>query len=292
MLKGSLVALLTPFKNGQLDLAAYERLINWHIDSGTQGIVVCGSTGESFLLSSDEQRELILLAVQTTAKRVPIIAGAAGFTTEATLALCQQAETWGVDAVMVVTPPYIKPTQEALYHFFATLHNNTTLPLIIYNNPGRAGGIFVEDDTLCRLAELPRIIGVKDSTDCMVRPVNLRRRLGKDFILLSGDDATTTAFLAQGGHGAISVTANVAPRHCAQLHQAWQQGDLVRFAELRDLLTPLHQALFVEPNPIPLKYAASKLGLCRNELRAPLMPMATSLEPQIDAVLKALDLIN
>jgi 4-hydroxy-tetrahydrodipicolinate synthase len=289
-LKGSLVALLTPFNNGQLDLPAFERLIHWHIAQGTNGIVVCGSTGEGFLLSAEEQRELLTLAVQTTNKRIPVIAAAAGFTAEATLKLCRQAESCGVDAFMVVTPPYLKLTQEALYHFYRILHEGTGLPLLIYNNPGRAGGIFVHDETLYRLAELPRIIGVKDSTNCMLRPVNLRRHLGEDFILLSGEDGTTSAFLAQGGDGAISVTANIAPHLCAQFHRAWQDGHLSLFAKLRNALLPLHQALGLESNPVPVKYAASRLGLCRNELRPPLLPLSQAFCTCIDQVLSDLEI--
>ncbi len=288
MFKGSITALITPFRDKQLDFGAFEKLVNWQIESGTQGLVVCGSTGEGFLLSVSEQKALINLAVKTANKRIPIIAAAASFTTESTIELCHQAEKSGADYLMVLTPPYIKPTQEALYHYYASLHEATHLPIMIYNNPGRVGGIFVNDDTLCRLAELPRILGVKDCTGCMIRPTNLRHRLGPDFIILSGDDPTTPAFLAQGGDGAISMTANVAPQACAQLIQAWKNADLVQFKQLRDALMPLNQALIIEPNPIPVKYALSKLGLCQNELRAPLMPLAKALQFQVDSALEHL----
>ena len=287
-LKGSMVALVTPYNDNQLDLAAFTNIVNWQYDQGTAGIVVAGSTGEGMLLTHDEYQQLLKTAVDVNNKRMTVIAAAAGFTVESTRILCHIAETAGIDALMVVAPSYLKPTQQALYAYYQQLHDLTQLQLIIYNNPGRTGGTFVHDDTVCELAKLPRIVGVKDSTGCLIRPAMLRQRLGQEFILLSGDDLTTPAFLAQGGDGAISVSANVIPGLNAQLHKAWQNCDLQTFARIRDAMMPLLKALTLEANPITIKHGVAYMNLCSYKIRSPLTPLQSYHHKTLQTILDEL----
>ncbi|MDZ5648022.1 4-hydroxy-tetrahydrodipicolinate synthase [Nitrospirillum sp. BR 11828] len=269
-LAGSLVALITPFADGKVDERAFQALVDWQVKEGTHGLVPCGTTGESPTLSHEEHRRLVELCVEVADRRVPVVAGTGSNSTAEAISLTKHAKAVGADAALVVTPYYNKPTQEGLYQHFKAIHDAADLPIIIYNIPGRSV-IDMSIATMARLAALPNIVGVKDATADLVRPLRTRVELGADFIQLSGEDATATAFLAQGGVGCISVTANVAPRLCAEMQNAWVRGDLVEMARIRDLLMPLHHAMFVETSPAPVKYAASLLGLCRPELRLPLV---------------------
>jgi 4-hydroxy-tetrahydrodipicolinate synthase len=290
MLKGSIVALITPFVEDKIDEQAFVNLLNWQVDEGTDGIVVCGSTGESLTMSMAEQARLIELAVATVNKRVPVIAGTAAIDTAQTVRLSQQAESLGADAVLVVTPPYIKPSQDGLYNHYKSVADNTSLPVMPYNNPSRAA-IEIELSTMERLAAIKNIIGLKDATPGIDRTTHLRRALGPDFLLFSGEDATAAGYLAHGGNGCISVSANVAPRLCADFQRAWRERDLDKFAYLRDLLHPLHKSLFIETNPCPVKYAVSLLGKCNPELRAPLTVVNENTQGQLRSVLKGLKLV-
>lgn len=269
MFSGSITALITPFANDRIDEAAFQRFVEWQVDQGSNGLVPCGSTGESATLSHAEHERVIRLCIESAAGRVPVIAGTGSNSTEEAVSLTRSAKESGADAVLVVTPYYNKPTQEGLYLHYKKIHDSVEIPIIIYNIPGRSG-IDMTIDTMARLAELPRIVGVKDATNDLARPARTRAKIGPEFCQLSGEDPTAAAFLAQGGHGLISVTANVAPRASADLQTAWKRGDLKAVGELRDRLTALNAALFVEVNPIPVKYAASLLGFSTPEMRLPL----------------------
>ncbi len=290
MFKGSIVALITPFVHDQIDEPAFVKLLNWQIQEGTDAIVVCGSTGESLTTSMAEQARLIELGVTTVNKRVPVIAGTAAIDTAQTVRLSQQAEHLGADGLLIVTPPYIKPSQEALYQHYKAVAKSTSLPIILYNNPSRAA-IEIELDTVERLSLIKNIIGLKDATPLLDRTTHLRRSLGKDFLLMSGEDATAASYLAQGGDGCISVTANVAPRLCSELQKAWASRDLDKFAKIRDQLHPLNKSLFIETNPCPVKYAVSLLGFCQPELRAPLLTVNENTREKLLSTMKELGLV-
>lgn len=281
MFTGSITALITPFKNGEIDWKAYENLIEWQIENGTDGLVPCGTTGESPTLSHDEHHAVVERCIKVTNGRVPVIAGTGSNSTREAVSLTIEAQKAGATAALVVTPYYNKPSQEGLYQHYKTLHDSTNIPIIIYNIPGRSV-IDMSIDTMSRLAELPRIVGVKDATGDLARPLNLKNRLGDDFCQLSGNDDTAAAFLAQGGHGCISVTSNVAPALCAKMHDAWQAGNMKAMAEARDLLAPLHKALFCETSPAPVKYAASVLGFGSDEVRLPLVPASKAARAAVD----------
>ncbi|MEC4590672.1 MULTISPECIES: 4-hydroxy-tetrahydrodipicolinate synthase [Nitrospirillum] len=283
-LAGSLVALITPFADGKVDERAFQALVDWQVKEGTHGLVPCGTTGESPTLSHEEHRRLVELCVEVADRRVPVVAGTGSNSTAEAISLTKHAKAVGADAALVVTPYYNKPTQEGLYQHFKAIHDAADLPIIIYNIPGRSV-IDMSIATMARLAALPNIVGVKDATADLVRPLRTRLEVGADFIQLSGEDATATAFLAQGGVGCISVTANVAPRLCAEMQNAWVRGDLAEMARIRDLLMPLHHAMFVETSPAPVKYAASLLGLCRPELRLPLVETTPATQELVRAAL-------
>jgi 4-hydroxy-tetrahydrodipicolinate synthase len=270
MFVGSIVALITPFRNKALDEEAYRALIEWHIEQGTDGLVPCGTTGESPTLSHDEHKRVVELCVRTAAGRVPVIAGSGSNATDEAIELTRHAKAVGADAALVVTPYYNKPTQEGLYQHYKAIHDAVELPIIIYNIPARCV-VDMTVETMARLAELPNIVGVKDATQDLARPIRTRLALGPDFCQLSGEDGTLLPFLAAGGHGCISVTANVAPALCAEVHRAWRQGDIVTARDLHERLMPLHGALFCETSPAPVKYAASLLGKCLNDVRLPLV---------------------
>jgi 4-hydroxy-tetrahydrodipicolinate synthase len=284
MFKGSIVALITPFKDGKVDEKAFQAFVEWQIAQGTQGLVPCGTTGESPTLSHEEHMRVVELCVEAAAGRVPVIAGTGSNSTAEAVALTRHAKEAGADAALVVTPYYNKPSQEGLYQHYKAIHDAVELPIVIYNIPGRCV-VDMSVATMARLAKLPNIVGVKDATADLTRPLRTRLEIGPDFCQLSGEDATITAFLAQGGHGCISVTANIAPAQCAALHRAWQAGDLATVERLRDQLMPLHNALFLETSPAPVKYAASLLGLCTEELRLPVVPVT---EPTRVAVREAM----
>ncbi|MFQ5954522.1 MAG: 4-hydroxy-tetrahydrodipicolinate synthase [Kiloniellales bacterium] len=269
MFKGSIVALITPFRDGELDETAFRALVEWQVSQGTHGLVPCGTTGESPTLSHAEDMRLVRLCVEAANGRVPVIAGTGSNSTREAISLTRHGKEAGADAALIVTPYYNKPTQDSLYQHYRAIHDEVELPIIIYNIPGRCV-VDMSVETMARLAELPNIVGVKDATQDLARPLRTRLTIGPDFCQLSGEDPTAVPFLAQGGHGCISVTANVAPKLCAEMHEAWQAGDLDTVARRNETLTPLHLALFAETSPGPVKYAASLLGLCSEECRPPL----------------------
>lgn len=291
MFKGSFTALITPFKGGKVDEKAYQSLVEWQIREGTHGLVPCGTTGESPTLSHEEHMRVTELCIEVAKGRVPVIAGTGSNSTEEAIALTKHAKSAGADAALMVTPYYNKPTQEGLYRHFKAVADTVDLPIIIYNIPARSV-INMTTETMARLAKHPNIVGVKDATADLTRPVKTRLAIGPEFCQLSGEDATVVPFLAQGGHGCISVTSNVAPRLCAELHNAWQKGDMATVTRLNDRLTPLHEAMFVESSPGPVKYAAGLLGLCSDELRLPLCEIAESSKKAVRDALVSVGLLN
>lgn len=284
MFKGAITALITPFKNGEIDWPAFDHLVEWQVEQGIHGLVPCGTTGESPTLSHEEHMAIVKRCVEIVKKRVPVIAGTGSNSTQEAISLTQHARKSGADAALIVTPYYNKPTQEGMYAHFKAIHEAVDIPIVIYNIPGRCV-IDMNIDTLARLAELPRIVGIKDAAGDLSRPPETARRCGSDFCQLSGDDITAPAMLAQGGHGVISVISNIAPAACANLQNAWFEDDLKTFADIRDSIAPLGKALFVEPNPVPVKYAASVLGLCTDEVRLPLLPATASARKAVDAAM-------
>jgi 4-hydroxy-tetrahydrodipicolinate synthase len=287
--KGSITALITPFKDGKLDAPAFEKLVEWQIDQGTHGLVPCGTTGESPTLSHDEHKQVIELCIETAAARVPVIAGTGSNSTAEAIELTRHAKEAGADGALVVTPYYNKPTQEGLYLHYKAINDCADIPIIIYNIPGRSV-IDMSVETMARLFKLSNIVGVKDATANMARVSQQRAAMGVDFIQLSGEDATALGFMAHGGTGCISVTANVAPALCAEFQLACLAGNFRLALQLQDRLMPLHDALFVESNPGPVKYAASKLGLCNGETRLPLAPIAASSRKRVDDALATVGL--
>ncbi len=273
MFKGSFTALITPFVGGDVDEKAYQALVEWQISSGTHGLVPCGTTGESPTLSHDEHMRVTELCIEAANGKVPVIAGAGSNSTEEAIMLTRHAKDAGADAALIVTPYYNKPTQQGMIEHFTAIADGVDLPLIIYNIPGRSV-IDMRVETMASLAAHANIVGVKDATADLVRPVNTRLAIGDEFCQLSGEDGTAVAFLAHGGHGCISVTANVAPGLCADMHNAWMAGEIDKVMALNDKLMPLHNALFIETSPGPVKYAASLLGRCGDELRLPLAAIA------------------
>ncbi|MDF2095293.1 4-hydroxy-tetrahydrodipicolinate synthase [Aquibaculum arenosum] len=284
---GSLTALITPFVDNRVDEQGFRDFVKWQIDEGTDALVPVGTTGESPTLSHDEHKRVVELCIEAAAGRAPVIAGAGSNSTAEAIDFMQHAEKAGADAALVVTPYYNKPNQEGLYQHFKAIHDASSLPILIYNIPGRSI-VDMSVETMARLAELPRIAGVKDATADLVRPALTRAAIGKDFCQLSGEDATILPYMAQGGHGCISVTANVAPRLCAEFHTAWKRGDIAAAQEINDRLMPLHTTLFIEPSPQPVKYALSLLGHCRNELRLPLVQVTPETQKRVrDAMIHA-----
>jgi 4-hydroxy-tetrahydrodipicolinate synthase len=291
MFKGSFVALVTPFKNGELDLDTLKKLVEWHIAEGTNGLVPVGTTGESPTLSHAEHGLVIEEVVKATAGRIPVIAGTGSNNTVEGIGLIRHAEAAGADAALVVTPYYNKPTQRGLIAHFTALHDACNLPIIIYNIPPRSV-IDMTPETMGELAKLPRIIGVKDSTAKIERVSQQRAACGKDFIQLSGEDASALGFNAQGGCGAISVTANVAPRLCAEFQAATLAGDFGKALEYQDRLMPLHEAIFIEPGLAGAKYGLSRLGRCTEEVRLPLTTLLPETKAKIDAAMRHAGLLN
>jgi 4-hydroxy-tetrahydrodipicolinate synthase len=288
--KGSITALITPFKDGKVDERAFQRLVEWQIDQGTHGLVPCGTTGESPTLTHDEHRRVVELCVEAAAGRVPVIAGTGSNSTAEAVELTRHAKSAGADGVLVVTPYYNKPTQEGLYQHFKAINDCADVPIVVYNIPGRSV-IDLSVDTMARLFKLANIVGVKDATANMARASLQRAALGIEFVQLSGEDATALGFMAHGGQGCISVTANVAPALCSEFQLACLAGNFHRALQLQDRLMPLHDALFVESNPGPVKYAASKLGLCSADTRLPLAPLAPASRKRVEDALSAVGLV-
>lgn len=291
MFKGSYVALITPFKNGEVDKEAFKAFVDWQIVEGTHGLVPVGTTGESPTLSHAEHDEVVAMCIDAAAGRVPVIAGAGSNSTAEALRLTKSAKTAGADAALVVTPYYNKPTQDGLYRHYATIAEAVDIPIVIYNIPGRSI-VDMSVETMAKLAEIPNIVGVKDATSDLSRPMLTSMHIKGDFCQLSGEDATIVPFLAGGGVGCISVTANIAPRLCSELHVAWQSRDLDTVMDLQARLMPLHQAMFCEASPGPVKYAAELLGKCNAETRLPLCEIADSSKAQVKSALQSAGLLN
>ncbi|HUZ74857.1 MAG TPA: 4-hydroxy-tetrahydrodipicolinate synthase [Stellaceae bacterium] len=291
MFKGSLVALITPFRDGAVDEKAFQNFVDWQVGEGTHGVVPCGTTGESPTLSHAEHKRVVELCIAVAKGRVPVIAGTGSNSTEEAIDLTRHAKTAGADAALVVTPYYNKPTQEGLYQHYKAIHDAVDLPIIIYNIPARCV-IDMSVATMARLAKLPNVVGVKDATNDLARPLRTRAAIGPDFAILSGEDVTALALLAQGGDGCISVTANVAPRACAQMHEAWQKGDIARAMRINERLGPLHDALFVETSPAPVKYAASLIEKSTPEVRLPLVPASPEAQHKVRSAMRLAGVLN
>ena len=291
MFKGSIPALITPFKNGEVDYASLEKLVEWQISEGSSALVAVGTTGESPTLSHDEHKSVIKSIVSTANKRIPIIAGAGSNNTSESIELMEFAESVGADAALVVTPYYNKPNQSGLFRHYKILHDSSSLPIIIYNIPGRSI-IDMTPETMGELAKLPRIIGVKDATGDVSRVSDTRTTCGKDFVQLSGEDASALGFNAHGGIGCISVVANIAPKISMLFQESMLKGDYVKALTYQDMLLPLHRAAFAEPNPAPTKYALSLLGKCENEVRSPLCEISPETQEKIRLALVHAGLIS
>ena len=291
MFKGSIPAMVTPFKNGELDLDTLKKLVDWHVDQGSNGLVPVGTTGESPTLSHREHEIVIEEVVKAATGRIPVIAGAGSNNTAEGIGLIKHAEAVGADAALVVTPYYNKPTAAGLAAHFTALHDASNLPIIIYNIPGRSV-IDMKPDTMGELAKLPRIIGVKDATGDIARVSQQRAACGADFVQLSGEDATALGFNAHGGVGCISVTANVAPKLCSEFQQATLEGDYAKALEYQDRLMPLHEAIFIEPGLAGAKYGLSLLGMCSEEVRLPLVGLTDGTKDKIKAAMQHAGLIG
>jgi 4-hydroxy-tetrahydrodipicolinate synthase len=291
MYQGSIVALITPFRDGVVDESALQALVEWHIGQGTQGIVSCGTTGESPTLTHDEHRRVTELCVEAAAGRVPVIAGTGSNATDEAVALTRHAAQAGASAVLVVAPYYNRPTQEGLYQHFRAVHDCAEIPVILYNIPSRCM-VDLSVETMARLAELPRVVGLKDATNNIARISQQRARLGPDFLQLSGEDAVALAAMVHGAHGCISVTANVAPAECAAFQNACLAGAYAEALQWQDRLFPLHEALFLETNPSPVKYAASLRGLCDETVRLPMVPPTEPTRARVRAAMQGLGLLN
>jgi 4-hydroxy-tetrahydrodipicolinate synthase len=289
--RGSITALVTPFKNGSVDEKTFRDLIEWQIGEGTNGFVPVGTTGESPTLTHDEHLQVVEWCIDQSKGRVPVIAGAGSNSTSEAIELAQHAEEAGADAVLVVTPYYNKPTQEGLYQHFKAVNDAIGIPIIIYNIPARSV-IDMSVDTMKRLFELKNIAGVKDATANVVRVSQQRAAMGPEFNQLSGEDATALGFMAHGGHGCISVTSNVAPRLCAEFQGACLRGDYSAALQLQDKLMPLHMNLFVETNPSPAKYALSVLGKCAETVRLPMVQLAENSKAVVREAMVNAGLIN
>ncbi|MBO6782379.1 MAG: 4-hydroxy-tetrahydrodipicolinate synthase [Alphaproteobacteria bacterium] len=292
MFKGSLTALITPFRDGKLDEKAFQGLVEWQIEEGTDGLIPVGTTGESPTLSHEEHERVVELCIEAAAGAVPVIAGTGSNSTEECIHLTKHAKTAGADAALIVTPYYNKPNQDGLYAHYKAVAEAVDLPVIIYNIPPRSV-IDMSVATMARLAkDFDTIVGVKDATADLTRPLSMRREIGEDFCMLSGEDATVMSFMANGGDGCISVTSNVAPRACAQMHDAWAADNQREAMAINARLFPLHDALFVEPNPVPVKYAASVLGKCEMDVRLPLTPANENTQALVRDAMTAAGLLN
>lgn len=290
MFRGSITALITPFRDGKIDEACFQALVQRQIDNGTHGLVPVGTTGESPTLSHEEHKRVVELCIEVAKNKAFVIAGAGSNSTIEAVDLAKHAKQAGAEAVLVVTPYYNKPTQEGLYQHFKAVNDAVDVPIFIYNIPGRSV-VDMSVETMARVFNLPNIVGVKDATGNIARVSQQRAAMGPEFIQLSGEDATAIGFNAHGGIGCISVTSNVAPQLCAEFQEACLAGDYTKALTLQDRLMPLHDALFVESNPVPTKYALKKLGLCTDDVRMPLVPMSEAGSKVVDAALAKAGLI-
>jgi 4-hydroxy-tetrahydrodipicolinate synthase len=290
MFQGVFTALVTPFAGSKVDEKAFQELVQWQIAEGIHGLVPCGTTGESPTLSHEEHNRVVALCVEAAAGRVPVMAGTGSNSTEEAITLTRHAKEAGADGALIVAPYYNKPSQPGLYAHYKAIHDAVDIPIVIYNIPGRSG-INITDDTLAKLADLPRIVGLKDATGDLARPYTLRAKLKKNLSLLSGEDMTAVAFNASGGVGCISVSSNVAPRACAAVQNACLKGDYVGALALHDPLVMLHDVMFIETNPVPVKFALSLMGKCAPDLRLPLAGLSEASKKAMTDVLKNLRLI-
>ena len=284
MFKGSITALITPFRDGSVDEKAFQELVAWQIAEGTHAVVPCGTTGESPTLSHDEHKRVVELCVEVAKGKIPVIAGTGSNCTDEAIALTRHAKEAGADAALVVAPYYNKPSQEGLFRHFEAIAKAVDIPIVVYNIPARSV-INISVETFVRLAKIPNIVGVKDATADLTRPLQMRVALGDSFCQLSGEDATATAFNAQGGVGCISVTSNIAPKLCADMQNAWEAGDLATCFAIRDKLMPLHDALFCETSPAPVKFGASLLGKCTDQVRLPLVEASDNARARVKAAM-------
>jgi 4-hydroxy-tetrahydrodipicolinate synthase len=291
MFKGSITALITPFRNGDVDEDALRRIVDWQITEGTHGLVPTGTTGESPTLNFDEHKRVVEVTIEAARGRVPVIAGTGSNSTAEAIELSQHAEKAGADGLLIVTPYYNKPTQEGLYQHFKAINDAVGIPIVIYNIPGRSI-VDMSVATMARVFELKNVVGVKDATANLARVSQQRAAMGPEFNQLSGEDATALGFMAHGGNGCISVASNVAPRLCAEFQNACLKGDFKAALALQDRLMPLHDVLFIETNPGPVKYAVSRLGLCSPEMRLPMVPVNEATKKAVDAVLGNLGLLQ
>ncbi len=291
MFKGSITALITPFKNGSLDEEALRRFVDWQITEGTHGLVPTGTTGESPTLNFEEHKRVIDITIETARGRVPVIAGTGSNSTDEAIELSTHAEKSGADGILIVNPYYNKPTQEGLFQHFKAINDRVGIPIVIYNIPSRTN-VDMSVETMARVYELKNVVGVKDATANLARVSQQRVAMGPEFNQLSGEDATALAFTAHGGHGCISVASNIAPRLCAEFQNALMKGDFAGALKQQDRLMPLFDAMFVETNPGPVKYAASRLGLCSAEMRLPLTPVTEQTKKIVDAVLVKVGLLQ
>ena len=290
MFKGSIPAVITPFIEDKVDYDSLYKVLTYLIDNRSHGLVPCGTTGESPTLSHDEHKKIIEETIKITDKRIPVIAGTGSNNTLEAIEYTDHAERSGADAALIVTPYYNKPTQLGLYEHFKTIADKTNIPIIIYNIPGRSI-VDMTIETMIELSKIENIIGVKDATNDLFRPLLTRKKMQNDFCYLSGEDGTALAYLAQGGHGCISVTANVAPKLCSEMHSAWQEKNISKAQEINLKLSSLHNALFIESSPGPVKYAASLLGLCKQDTRLPLSRINDDTMKLVKSCLKDLQLL-
>ena len=291
MFRGSFVALITPFNKGNIDEKSFGDFVEWQIAQGTNGLVPVGTTGESPTLSHDEHMRVVEICIEVAAGRVPVIAGAGSNSTEEAIMLAKHAKRAGADAALVVTPYYNKPTQEGLFRHYKEIHDQGDFPILIYNIPARSI-VDMSVETMGRLSKMTNIVGVKDATSDLNRPILTSAECGEHFCQLSGEDGTAIPFNAAGGHGCISVTGNIAPKLCAQMQAAWFNGEVSRAMELQSLLMPLHSAMFCETSPGPVKYAAELLGLASSLSRLPICEISINSKQKVESAMKDLDLLR
>jgi 4-hydroxy-tetrahydrodipicolinate synthase len=291
MFKGSLVALITPFRDRLVDAKAFQGLVDWHVREGTHGLVPCGTTGESPTLSHDEHKRVVELCIEAAGKRIPVIAGTGSNSTEEAIDMTRHAKQAGADGALIVTPYYNRPTQEGLYQHFKAIAEAVDIPILVYNIPGRSA-VDISVETMARIAKLPNIVGVKESTGDLTRITKHRLQIGEKFVQLSGEDYLALSQMAAGADGCISVTANVAPRQLSQMHVACQAGDFAKARAIHERLAPLHEALFVETSPGPVKFAASLLNKCTSEIRLPLVAPSPPTRDRVRAAMVHAGLLN